>query len=69
MALVTLNECEECLVPEDRKFPFFAAKSEEVKHDGIDDSIWHRVLFVEENSKEDRVGAAVLHLGNLQHDG
>ena len=40
---------------------------QEVKHDGVDDPVGHGVLLVEEDPQEDGVGAAVLHLGDLQH--
>ena len=67
VVLVALGEDEEGLVPEDDHAALVLDEGGEVVDDGVDDAVREGVLFVEEGAEEDRVGAAVGHLGDL-HD-
>ncbi len=42
-------------------------KPEEVENERVDDPKWKRVLLVDQNSQEQRIGAAVVHFRDSQH--
>jgi len=65
--LVALGEGQEALVPEHGQDALVRAEGQEVEDEGIHHAEGQGVLLVDEQPEEDAVGAAVLHLGDLQH--